>query len=369
MKSILITGVIFMLAALISLTAYSQEEKKGEGAIKSWTEYQERYAFTCMGPLEFLPKPEKVKANERTLRIEGYRAVVENQKSDGKAIIGVISTIKDGEATTIYNIKEFVKAWQKEGVEAVIVGGDIGNTREATEMLLYTIAKPGWAVYVIMGNNDSRGNFHRAMQTLNKKFPQIINLNLIRRIDEEDFDIISLPGYYDKRFIRSGASCLYKREHIEELDDLVKESNSPIIFVSHGPPKDKGKEGIDFAFEAGNVGDNLLNPFIERNKIPFGIFGHIGEAGGKATDMKGNLVKEGALAERLYLNPGPGSSYPWQMNDGKIANGMAAILYLQGKKAKYKILKIPENAYEGKDLDEWTNLEEFKELDELRKEK
>ena len=353
-----------ILAVSVILHAFSAAGEEKKKPIKNWLDYQKRYAYSCMGPIETLPKPEKIEAKNKTIRIEGYRAIVENQKKDGKAVIGVVSTIKDADAKTIYNMKEFVKQWQKDGVEAVIVGGDIGNTRDATEMLLYTLAKPGWPVYVIMGNNDSRGSFYRAIQTINKKFPQVINLNIVRRVDEDDFDIISLPGYYDKRFIRSGASCLYKKEHILELDDIAKESNSPVIFVSHGPPKDKGKNGIDNAFEAGNVGDEKMNPFIDYHKIPFGIFGHIGEAGGKATDLNGKVIKQNKWSKKLYLNPGPGSSYPWFMNDESTVNGLAATLFIKGSKAKYKIIKIPENAYEGKELDEWTNVKEFKDLDE-----
>ncbi|MGC8928307.1 MAG: hypothetical protein ACP5QK_10340, partial [Myxococcota bacterium] len=108
------------------------------------------------------------------------------------------------------------------------------------------------------------------------------------------------------------------------------------------PMKLEGKDAIDYAWEAGNVGDeHLTDALKEAKNIKFGIMGHILEAGGKANTIDGKVIKQGVYSDTLFLNPGPAQSLGWKMLDGKTSYGMAATFYLRGTKAKYKIIVPP----------------------------
>ena len=55
------------------------------------------------------------------------------------------------------------------------------------------------------------------------------------------------------------------------------------ILTAHNVPKSKGRKAIDYAFTLGNAGDPQLTTLIAESAIPFGIFSHIAESGGRAT--------------------------------------------------------------------------------------
>ena len=83
-----------------------------------------------------------------------------------------------------------------------------------------------------------------------------------------------------------------------------------MALVSHGPPRGEGAEAIDRIYEHRNVGDPAMAAMIKELKIPFGFFGHILEAGGRATDDVGNPIKPGHLSKSLFANAGSASAIP-----------------------------------------------------------
>ena len=90
-----------------------------------------------------------------------------------------------------------------------------------------------------------------------------------------------------------------------------------------------------------NVGDPDLTKLIRKRSIPFGIFGHILEAGGRAVD--GSLqkkVRENTKSPKLYLNAGSVSGDPWGMLDGSASYGMAIMMEINGVKASYKVKRF-----------------------------
>lgn len=98
------------------------------------------------------------------------------------------------------------------------------------------------------------------------------------------------------------------------------------------------------AFDAGNVGDPDMADLLETVPVPFGIFGHILEAGGRATSnlKTGAPVKlpmrswsTGCISTRAVLRP-----RPWGMLNGKQSYGMAAVLTVDGGKAKMEFLTL-----------------------------
>jgi hypothetical protein len=85
------------------------------------------------------------------------------------------------------------------------------------------------------------------------------------------------------------------------------------------------------------VGDPELASVMAQAKISFGVFGHILESGGRATDLSGKKqVKPNSLASELFVNPGPAFSDPWELNSGTVSHGMAAILTIKGGKAEWQ---------------------------------
>ena len=117
---------------------------------------------------------------------------------------------------------------------------------------------------------------------------------------------------------------------------LSAAGGAPVVLISHGPPQTKGKKAIDRMFEGKNVGDPMLTDLIKKKKIPFGLFGHILEAGGTAVgrDLT-RAVKANSWSTSFYLNAGSISGDPWGMNDGSTSYGMAAIVTIDGKRGKF----------------------------------
>jgi hypothetical protein len=89
------------------------------------------------------------------------------------------------------------------------------------------------------------------------------------------------------------------------------------------------------------VGDPKLADLLKRMKVPFGVFGHILEAGGHATDLGGKPLAQKKLFPALYVDQGSANPLIWKMNDGTTAYGLAAILTVDGKQASYEVLKAP----------------------------
>jgi hypothetical protein len=113
------------------------------------------------------------------------------------------------------------------------------------------------------------------------------------------------------------------------------------VLLSHGPPHQSGKQALDFVPGAGNVGDPALRALLKQAQIPFGLFGHILEAGGHATDLDGKPLPPQRPFKSLYLDQGSVNPLPWKMNDGTTSYGLAAIFTLQGTQASYEMMRLP----------------------------
>ncbi|MEM6733490.1 MAG: hypothetical protein AAF658_18165, partial [Myxococcota bacterium] len=204
------------------------------------------------------------------------------------------------------------------------------------------IAEAGVPVFNIAGNREGKEDYKTAMEEVAKNHPNVFDLNQIRRVDTEFVDFISMPGYFNPSYIHAEDGCQYFQADVDALDELVKASDSPVVLVSHGGPLQKGEEAIDRTAEGSNVGDEMLTKAIEKNKIPFGLFGNIHEAGGRATDLAGEtLLPEGKPQESMFVNPGPGDAVAWQMNDGTESLGMAGVITFDAQgRGSYKIERV-----------------------------
>ncbi|RMG11956.1 MAG: hypothetical protein D6729_17235 [Deltaproteobacteria bacterium] len=294
----------------------------------------------CVGRFELAP-PTTRKVGAFDAEIAGYKVTLTGPT--GPLVLGVLSDIKEDTPENLFNLKRYVKWFKDKGVQAVLVAGDTGETEDAIVHALTVLAEPGWPVFVIIGNREARSVFADALSTVQEKHPNVFNLNVRRLVQLPGLAVLSLPGYHDPRFIHAETGCQYFIEDVKALEKVAaEEAKGPALLISHGPPRGADPQAIDYAVEAGNVGDPNINALIETAKIPFGVFGNIHEAGGKATDLTGkNIVPEKTFVDHLYLNPGPADSIPWKMNDGTESQGMAAVLTVKDGKAAYEIYRAP----------------------------
>lgn len=328
-----------------ALSVPSLAAAQDEAPPKTWMEYQAAHSLACVGPAETLPAPD-VKtyagfeyafsgASLKVRRVEGPALA-------GEVRLGVLSGIKELDKATKLSLDEFFARFKAAKVEGVLLGGDSAENEMDLEEVLAYVAAFDLPTYAVIGNWESRAPFNRAVREVSKTRPNLVNMDLARKLEAEAFDVVALGGYSDKGYVKSTGACLYKPEDARSIVALAKDAKHPVVLLMHGPPAQKGKDAIDFVPGAGNVGDKDVTAAIQEAKIPFGIHGHILEAGAKATDLAGKPVAPGRFHPQLFLNPGPATSFPWKMNDGKTGHGFAAILTLKGKTASYEIIRAPE---------------------------
>jgi Icc-related predicted phosphoesterase len=321
-----------------------------------YEQYQIESETVCVGPSDkALAAPDTWTADGFRFTVKGASAEVHAEvKAKGdEARIGILAAVKDFSPETQANLTAFVAAFRKAGVSAIVVDGDSAygvddQDTTLTEMFSF-LGGQGLPIYGIIGNSESRSSFNRALLTAYRKHPNVLNLDLVRRIDGDGFTLVSLPGYFDKRFIHESAGCQYKPEDTQALAGMVKGAKTPVVLVSHGPPRQEGRTALDVTEDGHNVGDPDLAVAIAEAHIPFGIFGHILESGGRATDLTGTKsVKPGQAVQALYVNPGPAFADPWSLNSGAISHGMAAILSIKNGKGEWQQVKASASASGGR---------------------
>lgn len=307
----------------------------------TWEEYIKGNRYKCPGPFDSLKKPVTLSLGGKNYVHSGYRLEVQSPDTDTTVKLGIIGAIKDTTPATKENVKETL-AWFKEaGVEWVVANGDLALEEFDLEEVLDQLGQSGFPVLVVLGNAESKGSFARAYAERAKKYPNLINGVLVRQIIADDVELWTMPGYFDRKFAHQGATCTYQEEEAKlTLDTLKPAGKGPLALVSHGPPRCKGKNGLDVIPTGENKGDELLNTIITKANVPFGFFGHILEAGGRAVGKDlATPVKPNTESAQLYLNAGALSGDPWGMLDGSSSYGMAMLVTINGSKAKYELKK------------------------------
>lgn len=295
----------------------------------------------CVGPFTETGPATVLKIGPHSYKEQGATLTVTDPDPDTKVVFGVIANLLEGTGENLFNLRRYLAFFAQAKAEAILVAGDTGETREDTMQTLEPLAKSGLPVFVIPGNREGRVTFRAALAAVSARYPNVVDMTRIRLVRFDDASIVSLPGYYDKRFIYQGAGgCQYFKQDVDALAPIVAAATQPVVLLSHAEPYGHGHEAID-AFEDGNAGDANLTAFLRTHAVPFGIGANIQEAGGRATDLDSNLIREDTLAPRLYLNPGLADSTPWRLNDGTWSNGMAATLTIDGQQASYHSFRLP----------------------------
>ncbi|HUU02068.1 MAG TPA: hypothetical protein VM425_11540 [Myxococcota bacterium] len=392
-------AVTLLVCAVFAVGCLGKDKEKSEKNEKKQPETTHKAAPAqpvfkaslddCVGPVKLSGKPKIIAFADHKFKLDGYLLTQLDKDPDSEVVVGIISDTKEKTKKNLENIDKIVKFFKQEKVEVIVHLGDIASVlpvpeeidapekdaqgkplssadkeryrrrvisktrREAVAKSLEDIvevisvlAESDLPVLAIIGNRECKTTFNSAMTTLSEDYPNVFSLDKVRRADLDDLDIISMPGYHDPEYVHcTWDKCLYYESDTLSLFDLAHQANDQVMLVSHGPPRQKDRNGIDVVSEGASVGNPWLTNAIVKASIPFGAFGNIQEAGGKATNLDGTeIIPQDKYVDSLYLNPGPADSMSWSMNDGTESVGMAAVIHVVGKKAKYKILRIGQAA-------------------------
>jgi Icc-related predicted phosphoesterase len=301
---------------------------------KTFAEAVDRYHSDCPAPFFTLATPSSVTVGGRTFAVAGSTMTLTGDRVAGPLAIGVVGAVKDAEPETRENLMKAATAFAAAGVQVVLVPGDLTGNETAVIGPVVAMLDEVFAVPVLVhsGNYEWTSAFTDAVAAA----PGLINLNIVRDVDVFGIHLLSLPGYFNRQFLQSGA-CHYDPDDVTTLATYAKAiaaRGETVVLTSHGPPMGRGPGALDRTPDDEHVGDPQLNTLLEQGDIRFGIFSHILEAGGRAvTDIAGAEPLVVSTKKpmktpvgRLYVNVGSASSFGWGMNDGSTSRGLAAIV-------------------------------------------
>ncbi|MBI3179750.1 MAG: metallophosphoesterase, partial [Deltaproteobacteria bacterium] len=295
----------------------------------------------CVGPVA-AGTPTPLNISGVTYELNGSTLARKAPAKNGTLTLGVLADIKEASEENKANLKTLSAWFAKSKVEMIVLAGDTGETEDDIAEALDMVAAANVPVLAIIGNREGKQAYQRALRAARGKHSNIIDLNLIRRVDTPVVDFISMPGYFNPSYLHAEDGCRYYAADVDVLSALAKASDSPVVLVSHGPPRQEGELAIDRTSTGANAGDPELARVIAEAKIPFGIFANIHEAGGRATNLAGSeVLAQGKPHAALYLNPGPADGVRWMMNDGSESVGMGAVVTFKGGTATYTVQRLP----------------------------
>ncbi|MEC7750945.1 MAG: metallophosphoesterase [Myxococcota bacterium] len=328
-SALLVPLALLAVSAHAAPNPFGEEEKP-----RNWKEMTQKAKYQCPARTVTFESPDSITIGNLMVDRLGSRFVMKGASvQEGKLTIGVLGAIKDAAKDTRKNLDAF-KAWfEAQGVDLIVANGDVVTDDFELQDVFNLLADFKKPILVFAGNSESRTTFNRTLVQMEKKHTNLINGNWVRQLDWGNYSLWTLPGYHDKRFIYGNPGCHYEKEHLIDIHRGVRAGKGRThVLVTHGPPGGKGKVGLDMITDGKHVGDQGIFRLIQQVKIPFGIHGHILEAGGAvSTNYHRQVGEEGKPMKSAYFNVGSASGFPWSMNGGKAIRGMADILKLDGK--------------------------------------
>lgn len=325
----------FLFAAVLLLSSLAFADD-----FASW---EERYQFDCNGPFEhFSPADVKEREGWRfehtggTVKVRRLKA-----RAGKKPVLGLLAGIKDLEPETKAMLDLFIAGFEKADVDAIVIGGDSSSEPDVLDQILEYLGKAtNRPVLIVAGNMERGAALNYAILKQRKAgATHLLNLDVIRRYDGDGVDVIGLGGYHDKAYLHLAGGCIYKEKDVDALERAAAAADDSVVLLTHGPPRQKGQQALDYVPGADNVGDPQLSTLIAKAKIPFGIHGHILEAAARATDASGKPLPQKKFESSLFVNQGSANPLPWKLNDGSTSYGLAALMTIDGKKASYEVLR------------------------------
>jgi hypothetical protein len=336
-----------VVAAAPAATAPTEESRASSddgGAVddaaeappSSWAAALDRYGSACPAPFFSLANPESRTIAGGPFTVHGSRWQMTGPAPTGPLAIGVLGSVKDATPETRANLAVAAREFQRAGVAFVVVNGDlVGETSDSVAPVVDALGETfSIPVLVHSGNSEWTSAFAEGVNGASARWPQIVNMNVVRDVDWGGIHVVSLPGYHDRRFLREGA-CHYSADDVAATAAYARaltDKGDVVVLSAHGPPRGRGKAALDVVHDGDNVGDDQLSTML-RGGISFGLFSHILESGGRALDdvdaTRGVTLPMKAPTRKLYVNVGAATSFAWGMVDGKTSRGMAAIVHVQ----------------------------------------
>jgi predicted phosphodiesterase len=295
----------------------------------------------CVGRIATTPV-QSLLVGGKTYERVGSTVTLKGGDADDEFVLGQLSDIKDHNPDNAANLQKAVDWFKTQRVDAIAISGDVGESAASIQAVLETVGAAAVPVLVVIGNRETRMDFVAGVTAAQAKFPGVINMNQVRVFNTDDVSVVSLPGYYNRRYLYSGDGCAYTKSDVAEVGTLATSATGANrVLLSHGPPRQAGANAIDRIHEGANVGDPEITELLKKGLYPFGMFGNILEAGGRGTDVTGSKrIGQETWTDALYLNPGPMDAVPWNMIEGPPSRGMAAIMKFKGKQASYQIFRV-----------------------------
>lgn len=334
---------IFSLPAVLSLIAMSACTCQGDPDRPPVVEEGEQRFLLC-GRLADDRQEEILDAGPVKLKRRGF--VLERLgEADGKARFGVISGVEEWNEPNRANLQSLTRWFKTQEVEAIIVIGGIGPDRETCLNVLKALASSEVLIMPLIGASADFAGYRRAIAQVRQEHENVIDLTTARLVRWDGVDLVTLPGYHNPFYLshRRGG-CAYRADDVSALDELLDDTNQPVLLVSTSPPRGHGSGSVDRARGDINIGDPQLTELIRRadGKVAFGLFGHVYEAGGNATaDVEGRRgVRPERWSKTLYLNPGAAEAVPYDVGGGGRSRGMGAVVEIGPQGALYRVKRL-----------------------------
>ena len=294
---------------------------------------------------------------EQQFKLEGNTITQLTLDEDNVATYGVVSD-SHGETE---KARLVAQRFKERGVDGILVPGDIAlneqlrygrqdSKDDKAEIvdILSVLAETRLPIYVIPGNHERKPVYEAALAEVTAKHDNVFDMTVYRRVNGDDADIISLPGYYTCKipgfqFVPDDGYCIDDGQ-IKDLANLTKGLDGPVILLTHGAPKTPdGKVGPDTVINregngVENVGSELLGKIMQANNIKFAAVGNIDEASGLAARFDGESVMPEEYATQFTANFG--SLEAFRHLNGSDFNGMVGVLTIKGNNAKYEMLVL-----------------------------
>ena len=314
---------------------------------KRWDNLIDHFEFDC--PVNGLKLETSVSLNigGNNFTIDGSTMRLEEKNWGDKLKIGILAGIEDPSSRTLANLRYAAKIFKKRKIDLVLINGDMGGSRDDIfEIMKALVRLFPFPILFHSGNTEPTSVLNRTFSLLQKDHPHLINMNWVRHLDLGKIHLLSLPGHHERATLYAGG-CHYKKADIDYISLIAQQiaaEGHTAILSAHNVPKSKGRKGIDYAFTLGNAGDPQLTNLIAESAIPFGIFSHISEAGGRASkDLRtGKLLKgrKKKNVKQLYMNVGNATSTPILLHSKVSSRGMAAIFSLEKRNGSVEFIKL-----------------------------
>ncbi len=250
------------------------------------------------------------------------------------------------------------------GVDGIALLGDIAKNerlrydiedeasdQKEIEAVIAAFAETKLPIFVIPGNHETKPDYENALADITKQFQNVIDMAKYRIFDGDDVDFVSLPGY-DQKYLYIGGQIaaqfipdngyLAGSSDIKSLANLAKGLDDKIVLLSHGCAKVSGNITPDQLRDGRQVGSKEISEAMKKAGISYQLCGHIHESGGIAADFSGNRIKPNTYADQFVLNSGTLEKWAYNQpyNSKAIHEGMAAVLEIKGKQAKFNIITL-----------------------------